>query len=209
MFKGRRPRPAALSAALSGASSGGARAHAAGKDFEGELEQQHARWRRDGLACIQRGNPKTVRRPDGSFQIVGKGGVDFVGTFSGRPIAFDAKNRSGVASLSLKDAKSRDNELTEALFLLDTHRAGGLGFYLIRDPELRRVYLVHLRDDIERLVAGDAVRLRRDARGVAPLEPVVPFLEHASDHAMMIAQATGRDLWPWPQLLFPSLRIPQ
>ena len=194
-------RPRVRPAVFSAAAFGGAEAKRAGKEFEDELEQQHARWQRDGLACLQRGNPKTVR-VNGEIRVVGKGGVDFVGTFGNRAVAFDAKNRSGAASFALMDRKGRDNERAEAIFLRDFARAGGFSFYLIRDLELRRIYLVSGEEHFDALLGGRAVPLRerltsQPGSGAA----LVPAHDYPDDVTMYQAAARG-ELWPWPRLLF-------
>lgn len=193
-----RVRPAIFTAA----EAGGRLAKRQGQEFEDELDRQHKLWQRDGLACIQRGNPKVVRQGE-SYRIVGKGGVDFVGTIGGRAVAFDAKNRGGGASLALKDAKGRDNERAEAIFLRDFARAGGFSFYLVRDLELRRVYLVSGEEHFDALLAGRAVPLRERLNGKASrARALVPCHEYDDDLAMLRAAALGQ-LWPWPRLLFP------
>lgn len=193
------------SAQRAGAVFGGAIAKQQGKAFEQELETMHQRWRELGIGAIQRGNPAIIRRGR-EVVIVGKGGVDFVGHFAGVPVAYEAKSRNGSTRLELLDRAGRNNEEVECRFLLDFARAGALGFYLVRDPSLRRCYIVHERAHLMALLDGAGVRLRRDLTDrEAPGAALVPCLEYASEQEILLALARRRDLWPWPKLLLPHL----
>jgi hypothetical protein len=202
-----KPRSAAQRA---GAIFGGAIAKQQGKAFQSELDAMHTRWRTLGIGAIQQGNPAIIRRGRDVI-IVGKGGVDYVGHLAGVPVAYEAKSRSGATRLELLDRKGRDNEDAECRFLLDySHHPDALGFYLVRDPTLRRCYIVHVREHLETLLAGGSVRLRRDLNDKTdPGAAVVPCIEYPTEQEILITLGRRRDLWPWPKFLLPHLEVPQ
>lgn len=178
-------------------SAGALAAKRAGDDFESELDAMHEPWRAAGVCALQPAAVKTVR-VKGQVVVTGKSGVDRVGTYRGRPVAFDAKSHSGQASFALLG--KRGTERAECEFLADFARAGGTAFFLVRDPELLRVYLVGS-VHFPALLAGDRVRLRDDKTTTLGLPlPVVPCLQRTPDDVVR-ALATGRPLWPWPDLL--------
>lgn len=184
----------ALAAALRGADparvQGGAAARAAGRAFEAELVATHD-------ALVQLGAPLAVARahppvggPPHALHYAGKGQVDFVGTFAGRGVSFDAKSVAGAATYT-----HDPRDVHELHFLRRTRAAGGLAFLLVRDPALHRVYLV---DDLEALIAGHAVTLRRHAREGAT--PCVLSLQ-LREHDVALRLATGQPVWDWTSLV--------
>lgn len=177
-----------------------------GRNFEAELKAMHDRWRRLRWASIQKGNPSVIRIGK-RFQVTGKGGVDWTGVYRGVAVAYESKVRSGKPRLELVDRKGRDNEEKELDALMDHAAAGGLAFYLISDPELRRCYIVHQPEHFQLLKADRPVRLRNDLdAAVHPGMAVVPCIEYSSDEDYLRARlAPARDLWPWPRLLLPTL----
>lgn len=178
-------------------SAGALAAKRAGDDFESELDAMHAPWIAAGVCRFQHAAVKTVRAK-GELIVTGKSGVDRVGVFRGQPVAFDAKSHRGEASFALLG--KRGTERAECAFLADFARAGGTAFFLIRDPELLRVYLVGPAH-FPALLAGDRVRLRDDKTPTLGLPlPLVPCLQRTPDDVVRTL-ATGRPLWPWPDLL--------
>lgn len=188
-------------------SLGARAAKAAGDEFEAELQAGHEVWQGLGLCALQRGNVE-ARRIGGEWRVVGKSGVDFVGVFKGHAVAFDAKSHSGAPSFALHIGKG--TEEAECRFLLATARAGGLGFFLIRDPALSRVYCVAGVPALERLLTGASIQLREFAKAGAPAvscKPLVPCLSLEGALARERFQS-GRPAWAWPRL-FPALSDPR
>lgn len=190
---------------------GGSNAKRAGNDFEAALEAMHERWRHAGIAALQRGHPATVvaghRSGRPTIRYTGKNGVDFVGVYRTFAVAIEAKSRAGVVHFELIDREDRDTERIECQWLIDQDRAGALAFYLVRDPELGRVYGITA-EHFPTLLGGGKVRLREDitpAHRFAQTAPpaLVPCLER-TEAEVVRCQVTGADCWPWPSL-FPQL----
>jgi penicillin-binding protein-related factor A (putative recombinase) len=186
----------------------GGTAKSAGDEFERELEAMHAAWSEEGFAQIQKCGLQ-VRWIRGQPTVVGKGGVDYLGGVKGRAVAYEAKTRRGEASFRLldrpatKDRKAQDTERTECEVLRRHTRAGTAAFYLIRDPELNRCYVLRGILVFNQLLLGQSIRLREDL--TAGGRALVPALEWASPQALILAIAQGKTLWDWTSIIFPDL----
>jgi penicillin-binding protein-related factor A (putative recombinase) len=145
----------------------GARAKQQGAEFENELNRTH-----DELCHriqLQQAAVSSKRLRDGRVIVTGKSGVDYVGVANGLPVAFDAKNRIGVTTFALElkreDAKRQGTERAECEFLLAHTIAKGVSFFLVRDPELARIYAIGGAANLSALLQGEGIRLRDNLIG--------------------------------------------
>lgn len=122
---------------------------------------------------LVRGHPatKVVRTKAGPKTIyTAKNGVDFVGVCWGRPVALEAKSLVGAASL--RGGKD-DSTRAEAAWLLRFVEQGGIGAFVVHDPESARVYVVAHAPQLASLAVGGVVPLRtRDGQAVVTAHAV-------------------------------------
>lgn len=99
---------------------------------------------RDGIALIHKVPTEWIPLRDRTGKIFSakvehKAAVDFLGTFRGRPVAFDAKHtKEGRISWSRLESHQRE-------FLLRWENCGGLAFVLV-GWDMKRFYLVPIQE---------------------------------------------------------------
>lgn len=164
----------------------------------------HERWRRLGFAAFQRQNVATTRRGR-EVRVIGKSGVDYVGTVKGHGVAYDAKVRAGLQSLSL--LQKRGTEEAEVLQLEGFARAGATTFLLVHDPGLLRCYVVGPAHYATLLKGGNVHLRERLTIGVRRPAALVPVIEWPDEQRMVRTLGAGLDLWDWTSL-FPHLSLP-
>lgn len=178
-----------------GSALAGLHAQRSGKSFEQDVEaaclfyRSHARLRGEyvrldtmggsGLkpyAVIAKNNVPTAGNPRSrrGLRSTGKAIVDYSGVWSGQPIAFDAKVRTGKASFAILEDDEHQLE-----FLRDFRAAGGIAGYLIYDAELMLCWWL---SDLDALVKSPrskfypTVAIRSKARGSGELTHHLPVL---------------------------------
>jgi penicillin-binding protein-related factor A (putative recombinase) len=98
-----------------------------GKGWEARLEHWHRAYLKAGRALIVKTEPPVkVNRSGKPFAWKGKGPVDYVGCFEGRPVFFDAKATGGKWTPS-KVAKHQSRQLDHAVI------CGALAFVAVYD----------------------------------------------------------------------------
>jgi len=101
-----------------------------GRSFELVIEYANAYYAAKGVALVQKvATPtKVLKGPGGAKAIREKSTVDYIGTWRGRPIAFDAKS-TRRRRFDLDNVHAHQVE-----FLRQWVTAGGIGFLLIEYP---------------------------------------------------------------------------
>lgn len=185
---------------------GAFQAQASGSAFQAELDAMHDRWRRLRFACIKRQHLASVRTGH-EVRVIGRSGVDYVGAVNGHAVAFDAKVRSGCASLILKER--RGTEEWEVDELLGFRDAGAVAFLLVHDPDLRRCYVV-AGGGLDELQRNGRLQLREHLVRGSRERPaaLTPVIEWTDEQRYLRARVVpGVDLWDWSSC-FPRLSQP-
>lgn len=138
----------------------------AGQSFEDVIEAAIAG---DPTICLARAHPETKMIPDrrGGWKLVytKKNGVDFVGSVRGTAVAIEAKRLPDAASLA---GSKDDSTVAEAQFLVRFARSGGVGAFVVYDPDRATLYVVG-GPAVAQVAAGGRVALRD--RAGTPLVP--------------------------------------
>ena len=125
-----------------------------GMGLETLIEHANEQYQAQGLAIIQKiATPwKVIRR---GSQIVSafpekKSTVDFIGTYRGRPIAFDAKSTQNKTRIPLSNFE--DHQIK---FLLQWLRYGGAAFFIVEFAALDEIYYLEIMDFWEIYKSGE------------------------------------------------------
>ncbi len=125
-----------------------------GMGLETLIEYANVQYQAQGLSIIQKiPTPwKVVRRGN---QIISafpekKSTVDFVGTYKGRPVAFDAKTTQNKTRIPLSNFG--DHQIQ---FLLQWLRYGGASFFIVEFAELGEIYYLEIMDFWEIYRSGE------------------------------------------------------
>jgi recombination protein U len=125
-----------------------------GAGLETLIEHANEQYQAQGLAIIQKiATPwKVIRRGN---QIVSafpekKSTVDFIGTYRGRPIAFDGKSTQNKTRIPLSNFEEH-----QIKFLLQWLRDGGESFFVVEFAALDEIYYLEIMDFWEIYKSGE------------------------------------------------------
>ncbi len=175
----------------------------AGVVFEADLDRCHVIVKNRSLGMIEHLHPK-VGGPPGRMFYREPAAVDYMGSYRGWPIAFDAKSVTDRTALDLPPWGENGADLKRALrqieFLLDFYRVNqgrAVVFLLARCATLDVCWLIEP-NALETLMKAHRVELREPIKRGQPVRHRLPFVVGATPLQM----ARGAPRWDYLEVAY-------